>query len=91
MWGGISGIGMAAGPVLGGVLSRVAGWRSIFLVNVPVCLVAIVMIRRWATESPGGCAVRSTFPGWSSARWRWPGSPAGSSKPGSVDGRTRWR
>jgi MFS transporter, DHA2 family, methylenomycin A resistance protein len=52
VWGGIAGIGMASGPVLGGVLVGFAGWRSIFLVNIPVCLVAIVMIRRWATESP---------------------------------------
>jgi DHA2 family methylenomycin A resistance protein-like MFS transporter len=51
VWGGISGIGMAAGPVVGGVLVESAGWRSIFLVNLPVCLVAIVMLGRWATES----------------------------------------
>jgi MFS transporter, DHA2 family, methylenomycin A resistance protein len=52
VWGGISGVGMAAGPVLGGVLVSLAGWRSIFLVNVPVCLVALVMIGRFAEESP---------------------------------------
>jgi MFS transporter, DHA2 family, methylenomycin A resistance protein len=52
VWGGISGIGMAAGPVLGGVLVALVGWRAIFLVNVPVCVVAIVMIGRWAAESP---------------------------------------
>jgi DHA2 family methylenomycin A resistance protein-like MFS transporter len=52
VWGGISGIGMAAGPVLGGVLVELGGWRSIFLVNVPVCLIAIVMIGRWAAEAP---------------------------------------
>jgi DHA2 family methylenomycin A resistance protein-like MFS transporter len=43
---------MAAGPVLGGVLVELGGWRSIFLVNVPVCLIAIVMIGRWAAEAP---------------------------------------
>ncbi|GAA5112071.1 MFS transporter [Pseudonocardia adelaidensis] len=52
VWGGVSGIGMAAGPVVGGVLVELAGWRSIFLVNVPICLVAIVMIGRFAVESP---------------------------------------
>jgi DHA2 family methylenomycin A resistance protein-like MFS transporter len=51
-WGGISSIGLAAGPVLGGVLITLAGWRAIFLVNVPICVIAIVAIRRWATESP---------------------------------------
>jgi MFS transporter, DHA2 family, methylenomycin A resistance protein len=63
VWGGVSGIGMAAGPVLGGVLIAVAGWRAIFLVNVPVCLVAIVMIRRWAAESPGRQAGPLDLPG----------------------------
>jgi DHA2 family methylenomycin A resistance protein-like MFS transporter len=52
VWGGVSGIGMAAGPVLGGVLVAASGWPAIFLVNVPVCLAAFVMIRRHAAESP---------------------------------------
>jgi DHA2 family methylenomycin A resistance protein-like MFS transporter len=56
VWGGVSGIGMAAGPVLGGVLASVAGWPAIFLVNVPVCLAAFVLVRRYATESPGRVA-----------------------------------
>jgi MFS transporter, DHA2 family, methylenomycin A resistance protein len=52
VWGGVSGIGMASGPVLGGVLVAVAGWPAIFLVNVPVCFAAFVMIGRYAAESP---------------------------------------
>jgi DHA2 family methylenomycin A resistance protein-like MFS transporter len=52
MWGGISSIGLAAGPVLGGLLIAVTTWRAIFLVNVPVCAVAIVLIRMFVIESP---------------------------------------
>jgi DHA2 family methylenomycin A resistance protein-like MFS transporter len=40
------GAGAAIGPVVGGVLIDVAGWRSIFLVNTPVAAVAVVLVAR---------------------------------------------
>jgi DHA2 family methylenomycin A resistance protein-like MFS transporter len=52
LWGGISSIGLATGPVVGGLLIAVSTWRAIFLVNVPVCALAIVLIRMFAHESP---------------------------------------
>jgi EmrB/QacA subfamily drug resistance transporter len=39
-WGAIGGAGGAAGVLAGGVLTTWLGWRSVFLVNVPVGLVA---------------------------------------------------
>jgi DHA2 family methylenomycin A resistance protein-like MFS transporter len=51
-WGGISGIGLAAGPVLGGVLVDSIGWRAVFLVAVPVALVSAVMVVGAVQETP---------------------------------------
>uniref|UniRef100_UPI0015F05791 MFS transporter n=1 Tax=Pseudonocardia pini TaxID=2758030 RepID=UPI0015F05791 len=45
---GIAGIGTALGPVVGGVLASTAGWRWVFLLNVPVAAVAIW--RAWRLE-----------------------------------------
>jgi MFS transporter, DHA2 family, methylenomycin A resistance protein len=51
VWGGMGSVGVALGPVLGGALVAAAGWRSIFLVNIPVCLITIVLLRHYVTES----------------------------------------
>lgn len=50
-WAGISGIGMAAGPLLGGVLTDSVGWRAIFVVNLPVAVVAAVGILACVAET----------------------------------------
>jgi DHA2 family methylenomycin A resistance protein-like MFS transporter len=63
VWGGMGSLGVALGPVAGGILVTVAGWRSIFLVNVPVCLLTIVLLRRYATESPANPRRRTDVPG----------------------------
>ncbi|GGK33285.1 MFS transporter [Nocardia camponoti] len=39
------------GPLVGGILVEFVGWRSIFLINVPLCAVAAVMIARNLTET----------------------------------------
>ena len=63
VWGAMGSLGVALGPVLGGALVALAGWRSIFLVNVPVCLVTVVLLRRYVTESPLNPARRTDLPG----------------------------
>jgi MFS transporter, DHA2 family, methylenomycin A resistance protein len=52
VWGAMGSLGVALGPVLGGVLVASAGWRSIFGVNVPICLLTVVLLRRHVAESP---------------------------------------
>ena len=51
MWGAVVGISIALGPVVGGALVSSAGWRSIFWINVPVGIVAIVLALRYIPES----------------------------------------
>jgi DHA2 family methylenomycin A resistance protein-like MFS transporter len=51
-WGGISSVGMVAGPVLGGFLVDTVGWRTIFLVNLPVALIAAIAMVAYVAETP---------------------------------------
>lgn len=41
-WSGTTGVSMAAGPVLGGLLVVAFGWRSVFWVNVPIGLACLI-------------------------------------------------
>ncbi|MFF5294753.1 DHA2 family efflux MFS transporter permease subunit [Paractinoplanes globisporus] len=43
IWGGVSGAATAVGPVLGGLLTEGLSWRWIFLVNLPICVAAVIM------------------------------------------------
>ncbi|RJL27091.1 MFS transporter [Bailinhaonella thermotolerans] len=42
VWGGAGGAGLALGSLLGGVLTSAFGWASVFFVNVPLALAAVV-------------------------------------------------
>ncbi|WP_328611404.1 MFS transporter [Amycolatopsis sp. NBC_00345] len=46
VWAGVSALALPAGPLLGGVLVSLAGWRPVFWLNVPVVAVAAVATRR---------------------------------------------
>src|SRR5262249_60669966 len=49
---GAWGLASVIGPVLGGLLTERLGWRSVFWVNVPVGLLAVVMLRRSYRDPP---------------------------------------
>lgn len=42
VWGSLSTIGMALGPIIGGVLLEAFWWGSVFLINVPVVVIAFI-------------------------------------------------
>ena len=50
-WSGVSGIASAVGPFVGGWLLEHAGWPAIFWINVPLCVIVIVVCLRYAPES----------------------------------------
>ena len=41
IWGGVSGLGVAVGPLVGGAIMEGWNWQAIFWINVPVALIAI--------------------------------------------------
>ncbi|MFE2045148.1 MFS transporter [Streptomyces sp. NPDC059477] len=63
VWGGIAGLGGTTGLVISGVLTGLASWRWVFLINLPVALAAVVLLPRLVPESRAGHAVRLDVPG----------------------------
>ena len=67
IWASMGAVMVAGGPVLGGWLIDTAGWRSIFLINLPLALGAIMLAWRYvrdtrerdlpALDIPGGAVV----------------------------------
>lgn len=51
IWGAMAGLAAAVGPTAGAVLVDVAGWRWVFLVNVPIAVAAALASRVRLTES----------------------------------------
>jgi EmrB/QacA subfamily drug resistance transporter len=51
IWGAVFGASMALGPIVGGALVSTAGWEWIFLINLPLGLAAIALLRRYVPES----------------------------------------
>jgi EmrB/QacA subfamily drug resistance transporter len=53
IWGGVSGLGVALGPVIGGAVVEGVSWQAIFWLNVPVALVALPLLFLAVRESKG--------------------------------------
>jgi EmrB/QacA subfamily drug resistance transporter len=51
VWGAVFGLSMALGPVVGGALVDAISWRAVFLVNVPVGLLATALTFRFVPDS----------------------------------------
>lgn len=63
LWSGVSAMALAAGPVVGGLLTGGLGWRWVFYVNLPVGVAAFVVAGRVVTESRDPAASRLDLPG----------------------------
>ena len=59
IWGAVGGVSAASGPMIGGVLVDNFGWHSVFLVNVPFCLLALAIGTKLLHESRDETAPRS--------------------------------
>ncbi|MEU2514035.1 MFS transporter [Streptomyces syringium] len=51
LWGAVSSLGFAAGPLVGGAMLNHFWWGSIFLINVPVALLGLVAVLKLVPES----------------------------------------
>lgn len=51
IWAAVTGGAMAAGPVVGGLLADSFGWRSIFLLNVPLAAISLIMTFLFVRET----------------------------------------
>jgi predicted MFS family arabinose efflux permease len=51
LWTGVTGVALALGPVIGGVLTKDVTWRAIFYLNIPLALVTFVIATLSAGES----------------------------------------
>ena len=49
-WAGSDGVAVAGGPLIGGLLVNWFGWRSIFFVNLPIGIVALLLTIRYIRE-----------------------------------------
>lgn len=52
LWTAAASVALSVGPVLGGLLVDTLGWRSIFLINIPIAAGGIWLTMRAVTETP---------------------------------------
>ncbi|GAA2855447.1 MFS transporter [Streptosporangium fragile] len=53
-WSGLGGVAAAVGPLLGGWLVETAGWRWVFLINLPLAALVVAVAVRHVPESRNG-------------------------------------
>jgi MFS family permease len=82
VWGAVTGLAAAIGPLLGGVLTSGISWRWIFFVNVPISIEAVTIALPKVDESRAAQASRPDWVGFalftvalSSPRARGPADP----------------
>ncbi|WP_160005099.1 MFS transporter [Rhizobium sp. 18055] len=66
-WGAAGGIALAAGPVAGGFLVTHLGWRSIFLINLPIGMIGMALALRYTIPSRTNGSRSLDLPGQATA------------------------
>jgi EmrB/QacA subfamily drug resistance transporter len=64
IWGALTGVAVAVGPIVGGALVSGLSWRWIFYVNLPFGIIALVLTVLRVTESRDEHATRPDLPGF---------------------------
>ncbi|MEV4335011.1 MFS transporter [Streptomyces sp. NPDC049597] len=64
VWGAVSGMALAIGPLAGGVLVEAIGWRWIFLINLPIGVLALVGALTRMSESRAQMSGPVDWPGF---------------------------
>ena len=63
IWAGVSGLGVGLGPLVGGLLIANFAWSSVFLLNVPIALIALLLGLVLVPESRDPSGARLDLPG----------------------------
>ncbi len=63
IWGALSGLGFAVGILLGGIITDLASWRWVFLINVPIAGVSLGIVPRFIAENRTTIRPRFDIPG----------------------------
>ncbi len=63
VWGAVTGASVAVGPLVGGVLTDAIGWQAIFLVNLPIGIIAIALALSQVEESHAPSGAQIDWPG----------------------------
>jgi EmrB/QacA subfamily drug resistance transporter len=62
-WGACLGIALTSGPIVGGVITDLFGWRWAFLINLPICTALFIAIAAFVDESRDHEAKRLDYAG----------------------------
>jgi EmrB/QacA subfamily drug resistance transporter len=63
LWAGMSGLALALGPTVGGLMVEHLGWQSVFFLNVPIGIIALLTASRTVRESVSEVTRELDIPG----------------------------
>jgi DHA2 family methylenomycin A resistance protein-like MFS transporter len=85
VWAAIGSVALPAGPLLGGLLVEAFGWRSVFLLNVPVVAVAGAVVARVAPARSRGASEEERGPRSALALFRHPAFSTANAAAGAMN------